>query len=401
MARVVRFSADLVGWTPQPVVSTHVQGTSFSCCISCSPVSVIMPRPDMRNTHLSLSLTSAISLSNSHSGFSADCPGDQICFPSTPCDETESFFCGTNFEDATTGCNVPCESGQSNQCPDGKGCFAYTLCNADGTNAVPTPTLAPIPLAPPDSFFCGSSYDEASTECGDPCPSGLSEDCPGDLLCFASTPCSDRGSFFCGTTWEEAASTCTLPCENGLNSVCPNGAQCFGYTPCSKVESFYCGTTFEEASATCNVPCPSGKDSDCLGQETCQKYTPCNDISDPKDKPGIELPFPEDSFYCGVDFVDAANRCYLPCPSGSAAECPVGEACYGNTPCNGGDSFYCGSTWYDASSDCKVPCPSGSDDDCPQGSKCFGYTPCADTNSYFCGVDFYDASTSCLKPCPR
>lgn len=49
--------------------------------------------------------------------------------------------------------------------------------------------------------------------------------------------------------------------------------------------------------------------------------------------------------------LDASTSCTMPCPTGNAAKCPVGEACYGNTVCNGGDSFYCGATWYDASSD--------------------------------------------------
>ena len=36
------------------------------------------------------------------------------------------------------------------------------LCNKDGTNAVPTHTLAPIPAAPTESFYCGTSYGDAS-----------------------------------------------------------------------------------------------------------------------------------------------------------------------------------------------------------------------------------------------
>ena len=348
------------------------------------------------STHFGTKVTPLLS-----SGSSADCPENQLCFPSTPCDEVDSFFCGSNFEDASVNCNIPCESGHSSHCPDGQGCFAYTLCGESGTNAVPTPTLAPISVAPTDSFYCGVSFDDASMVCLDSCPSGLSEDCPGDLLCFASTPCSDRGSFFCGRTWEEAAATCTEPCETGLSSDCPSGQLCFGYTPCPMSESFYCGTSFEEASMTCADACPSGEDTECPELETCHKYTPCNDITSLSNTESSALSLPEDSFYCGVNFVEAASKCYLPCPTGSAAECPVGEACYGNTPCSGGDSFFCGVSWYDASSGCRVPCPSGLDEDCPQGSKCFGYTPCSNTDSFYCGADFYDASTTCVRPCPR
>lgn len=337
---------------------------------------------------------------NHPSGSSTECPEDQpICFPSTPCDEVESFFCGTNFDDASARCEIPCESGQSRTCPDGQGCFAYTLCSEYGTNAVPTPTLAPIPAAPVDSYFCGASFDEASSSCTFPCPGGRAEDCPGDLLCFASTPCNDKQSFFCGVTWAEAATSCTQPCESGLNSQCPDGTQCFGYTPCSKTESFYCGTSFEEASTSCEHPCPSGEDTQCPGLETCQKYTTCGDTTPIADGESPSGPGPG-SYFCGVDFLDAATRCSLPCPTGSATECPVGEACF-DSPCSSGGSFFCGSTWYDASSHCDVPCPSGLDDECPGDSKCFGYTPCTDTATFYCGFDFRDATETCNIPCPR
>ncbi|KAK1748815.1 chitinase [Skeletonema marinoi] len=332
-------------------------------------------------------------------------PTGQFCFPSTPCDETESFFCGSSFDEATSTCGIPCPTGQSSTCPN-------------------------------ESYFCGTSFDEASSSCLHPCPSGLSNECPNGLLCFASTSCSDKGSFFCGGTWEEAASTCTLPCESGLSSDCPNGQKCFGYTPCSKSDSFYCGTSFDEASSTCTDPCPSGLDAECPGSETCHKYTPCADGAPPsKEEPNI-VDIPEDSFYCGVNFMDASDRCYLPCPSGSASECPVGEACYGNTPCNGGDSFFCGNTvdFYDASTNCIKPCPTGSSSECPEGLSCFPNTPCesndvkkptnlptklptpAPTDSIqqmsattaqqlhvsmflYCGTDI--ENVNCLLPCPN
>ena len=37
------------------------------------------------------------------------------------------------------------------------------------------------------------------------------------------------------------------------------------------------------------------------------------------------------SNFCGVNFTDAADRCHLTCMD--SAECPVGEACFRNTPC--------------------------------------------------------------------
>ncbi len=183
-----------------------------------------------------------------------------------------------------------------------------------------------------------------------------------------------------------------------MSSDCPDNQQCFGYTPCTKSESFFCGTSFDQASTTCSNPCPSGLDSDCPNQQTCFKYTPCNDTDPLEEEPSV-LPYPVDTYYCGNDFVDASTMCNMPCRSGSAAECPVGQACFGNTSCGGDDSFYCGLTWLDASSECKDPC--ATDKDCPQGTKCFGYTSCSNTDSFYCGSDFKDASSTCSQPCPR
>ena len=46
------------------------------------------------------------------------------------------------------------------------------------------------------------------------------------------------------------------------------------------------------------------------------------------------ISIPANNFFCGVNFTDAADRCHLTCPSGTSAECPVGEACFRNTPCS-------------------------------------------------------------------
>jgi len=382
------------------------------------------------------------------SGSSSECPFGQSCFTHTTClsasepddvpnssasepnvvptgapDETDSFFCGSSFEDASASCSIPCDLGRSDQCPDGQGCFAYTLCDKnESIEPVPSgdedESIEPVPS---DSYFCGVSFDDASSSCTQPCPSGLSNECPNGLFCFASTSCTDKGSFFCGATWDEAASTCTLPCESGLSSDCPNGQKCFGYTPCMREDTFYCGASFDEASSTCTDPCPSGLDAECPGSETCHKYTPCADGI-----PEFSTPPPDDSYYCGKSFDDADNTCITPCPSGSAVECPVGEACFAHTTCSmlHPETFFCGSSFNDASS-CAVPCEDGV---CPDGRSCYAYTPCAGdiaafsepitlaptrkptpkptpsidypTESYYCGVSLEDASTQCAIPCP-
>jgi hypothetical protein len=41
-----------------------------------------------------------------------------------------------------------------------------------------------------------------------------------------------------------------------------------------------------------------------------------------------------DHFFCGLDFCDASNECAQPCPTGYDAQCPSGQRCFANTPCN-------------------------------------------------------------------
>jgi len=39
-------------------------------------------------------------------------------------------------------------------------------------------------------------------------------------------------------------------------------------------------------------------------------------------------------YFCGHDWHDAANNCGTPCPSGTSDDCPDGERCYADTPCD-------------------------------------------------------------------
>ena len=39
-------------------------------------------------------------------------------------------------------------------------------------------------------------------------------------------------------------------------------------------------------------------------------------------------------FFCGTDWHDAVKKCGVPCPKGTASECPDGEKCYADTPCD-------------------------------------------------------------------
>lgn len=108
--------------------------------------------------------------------------------------------------------------------------------------------------------FCGVGFQDASTSCKYPCPSGSIDECPAGMLCYFNTPCDIKDptqkptnvippkisplssnieneaklSFFCGKDWSDASSRCGVWCPNGEDDVCPSGQSCFGDTLCQK-----------------------------------------------------------------------------------------------------------------------------------------------------------------------
>ncbi|KAL7543497.1 hypothetical protein ACHAXR_012787 [Thalassiosira sp. AJA248-18] len=62
-----------------------------------------------------------------------------------PNDPLGSFFCGTDWNHAITECPNRCPSGESTQCPKGWSCYAFTPCLGVGVNKAPTakPTWEP------------------------------------------------------------------------------------------------------------------------------------------------------------------------------------------------------------------------------------------------------------------
>ena len=71
------------------------------------------------------------------------------------------------------------------------------------------------------------------------------------------------------------------------------------------------------------------------------------------------------------------TKCSVPCPNGN--ECPAGELCFDNTPCDSfipsTQPFYCGLGFAEAADKCWQPCPSRQDSEC-----CFGQTWCVYIN---------------------
>jgi len=289
---------------------------------------------------------------------SAECPLGQKCFAFTPCAGTQpdSYYCGADYEDAGS-CLYPCPTGSSNLCPPEMSCYAYTKCIELNTEDLATsPPTDPPTQNPAESL---GSYDDAPVE-----------------------------SFFCGTSFDEASATCAIPCPTKSSSQCPSGQKCFAFTPCAgtQPDSYYCGADYEDAGS-CLFPCPTGSSNLCPPQMSCYAYTKCMELnvqdlvtSSPTDPPTenpTESIIPTESYFCGTSYDDASESCAIPCPGKTHDECPGDSNCYAFTPCKKPESFFCGVGFDEASSLCTLPCPSGKSNTCPNGQSCFAYTTCA------------------------
>ncbi|KAL9188929.1 hypothetical protein ACHAXT_011419 [Thalassiosira profunda] len=196
----------------------------------------------------------------------------------------------------------------------------------------------------------------------------------------------------------------------------------------------FCGSSWAEASTSCEVRqnCPSGQSDECImpGQE-CWAFTECDTRKGHGEQFGdmhgvsgaenlhasgigaeasggfVDLSKPSndktDHYFCGKGYDDAVSKCASHCPSGSLNDCPPGEICFFNTPCDARmmtrapsppsptqhpttpspvvytsklNKYSCGYDWDDAQGRCEIWCPSGSDEDCPDDMLCFAFSQC-------------------------
>jgi hypothetical protein len=170
--------------------------------------------------------------------------------------------------------------------------------------------------------------------------------------------------------------------------------------------NMFCGSSWADASTSCESRqnCPSGQSDECImpGHQ-CWAFTECDtrfghgeEFSEMHDVTGaenlmatgegavasggfVDLSKPSynktDHYFCGVSYDDAISRCASHCASGSLNDCPTGEICFFDTPC-------------DARMMTKGPSPP---------SPTFSPTTPAPVvyssklNKYFCGLDWNDA----------
>ena len=137
-------------------------------------------------------------------------------------------------------------------------------------------------------------------------------------------------NYFCGTTYDDPSTDCSLRqnCRSGRDDECDGyadnlGVKCFADTPCDSKKGG--GAAFVPHSTTSVLGVPT------LGPATttannASSFTTTNTnyehISDA----------PSDHWFCGIGFDDAETRCEVHCPNQTG--CPIGEICYFGTSCD-------------------------------------------------------------------
>jgi hypothetical protein len=312
-----------------------------------------------------------------------------------------------NYKEGSPTC-LAAQNALSSTCcrdpPSSEPAAAESIAVTESTTTTTTETIAqtvemeePELLYPSNTYFCGTNFQDASTTCSKPCPSGKDNECLGlGETCHGNTECGLRESFFCGTSWFDASDKCSQPCPDGDASVCGEGEQCFAWTSCANTDSFYCGYSFENASQECKIPCKSRSSMDCPDDMGCWAYTTCEAT---KEGPHESGPEPMNDFFCGDTKEAAASTCSIACQSGKDDECPGDLKCFDGTGCGEREQFWCGSNWFNAAQTCGQPCSSGSSDECGEGENCYAHTECQ-SDLFFCGETFEHASETCGKACP-
>jgi len=256
------------------------------------------------------------------SGLNEDCPTGQTCFVGSPCGQeqaaapgpaTESvqsaavsspagaiggvgdMNCGATWALAVADdCanSQPCPSGLNDECPDGELCFIGTPC----------------PEPPPEQQIAMASPQSASGN--------------ADPVVDSSSWASTDTNMFCGHSWATTVSAChnAQPCPTGLSSDCPTGQHCFVDTPCGppspeaepvpppeQVE--YCAATLSWLTDMNDCAETSGCPTD-TERSGCPWGTRCVDCRAQPDVPTLEVRCVPHALHVSVE--GCSVRCCMP-----------------------------------------------------------------------------------------
>ncbi|KAL7536558.1 hypothetical protein ACHAWF_005498, partial [Thalassiosira exigua] len=290
-------------------------------------------------------------------------------------------YCGVDLEDAKNTCWQPCNS-DSDCCSLAQRCFETgSSCGSSD-------------LSGPNHNFCGASWCSAAYQCGTPCPD--LEGCPEGESCFADIPCDSNSPVtapplpapptaapyqFCGSSASDADQDCWQPCPGG-DSNCCLGLKCFdtslGVGTCASPE--YSGSSHFSAGQAGAMPRIHVRQH-VLGapmrsvpvDRTATLMCLVLKLAKLRLRWSLHPTFSHSA-------ENAAENCWQPCRDND--DCCYNQTCHsGVTACAypdniGGDHYFCGTDYCDASFSCSEPCPTGFDAECPNGQRCVANTPC-------------------------
>ena len=104
--------------------------------------------------------------------------------------------------------------------------------NIQNLGIVPAGYLAWLRTKAPTVNYCGTSWDNANTNCASAanCVSSNSE-CPSGQQCFNGITCTKPVNL-CGSNWNTVNCTTSQKCPGGTEGECPSGQKCWGNNTC-------------------------------------------------------------------------------------------------------------------------------------------------------------------------
>lgn len=230
-------------------------------------------------------------------------------------------FCGLGF-DNLFDCAVNCPNGSPNECPEGQLCYFNTPCDArlmskENEEAEAEDKEDPGAEATEDGEG-EANVDVVKEEEEEEANNVQTED-----EVAASDPVNNQK--FCGANVTDASDNCHRDRHCPMGHECPADEYCF-VVNCS-MDDF-------PTIAPTPIPPPttSPKPTD---EATTAPVLPDPDASDTPTMAELDPDDIRNFFWCGVDWGDASERCYLPCIDGFHSSCPKGEECFANVSCKG------------------------------------------------------------------
>ncbi|KAL7517236.1 hypothetical protein ACHAWX_002171 [Stephanocyclus meneghinianus] len=180
--------------------SASIVTSSTPASNSSSIENGVTPAPSSSGSTTSTTNSSSFSsteqfVNGTISTISSSAPSSVPSLNESHTDITDTFFCGTDMEDASTSCHLRCRSGLPGECPSGETCFGYTSCTSENPRPPPTqkPTQPPT-LEPTTNFtefhgLCAVDYDVLHKTCWTAVECNNTHPCPQNETCFENIDC--------------------------------------------------------------------------------------------------------------------------------------------------------------------------------------------------------------------